>query len=367
MATFTVVTFPRPTAHTLFANSLRSCRRGERRFPALAKAVAPIREVVTVQTRHQTIRDVAIRHGDLEPVRMPLTGRHVDVGLPVYNAERYLAQALDSLLGQTHEDLEVWISDNGSTDDTPAVARAYVARDPRVHYERQEENRGAGWNFDHVKQHAHSDYFKWAAHDDLVDPTYLARCVGVLEAAPEAVIAQPRTVFIDEHDRELLRSYRVNEWDHPDPAVRLRTVLWRNHDYTFAFGVIRGVTLRQMGPYLARYGADELLLAELALRGRFLEVDEHLFHNRLHMARSMVRNTGLRQRLLWNTWWSTSRGSAFPMWRFLADVRDVVRRVPLDAHDRRACQRVLLDWIQINWYRLGLDVPLGLEQLVRRR
>ncbi len=297
-----------------------------------------------------------------------MSARHVDIAMPVYNGARYLAATLDSFLGQTHEDWAIWISDNGSTDDTPSVAAGYVARDPRIHYERHAENRGAAWNFNHARVFARGPYFKWAAHDDLHEPTYLIRCIEALEEHPDAVIAQPRTVFIDDLGQELLRSFRVNDWADPSPATRLKAVLWRNHEYSFAFGMVRGSLVGEIGEYVARYGADELLLSELALRGKFIEIDEHLFHNRLHPNRSMVQNSGIRYRLLWNGWWggSTGRGSRFPAWRFLADLRDIVDRVPIGDADKRDCRKVLVEWMGGNWMRLGLDVPLGLEQMVRR-
>src|SRR2546422_9844275 len=71
----------------------------------------------------------------------------VSVGMPVYNGERYLAEAVDSLLAQTYEDFEVIICDNASTDRTGEIARSYAARDTRVRYARNEKNLGAGGNF----------------------------------------------------------------------------------------------------------------------------------------------------------------------------------------------------------------------------
>src|SRR2546422_6850224 len=68
----------------------------------------------------------------------------VSVGMPVYNGERYLAEAVDSLLAQTYEDFEVIICDNASTDRTGEIARSYAARDTRVRYARNEKNLGAG-------------------------------------------------------------------------------------------------------------------------------------------------------------------------------------------------------------------------------
>ena len=60
----------------------------------------------------------------------------LSIGLPVYNGERFLAQALECLLAQTFRDFELVISDNASTDRTSEICYAYVQRDPRVRYVR---------------------------------------------------------------------------------------------------------------------------------------------------------------------------------------------------------------------------------------
>src|SRR3982751_485615 len=97
----------------------------------------------------------------------------VSIGLPVYNGELHLALALDSILAQTYGDFEIVISDNGSTDGTESICRRYAAADPRIRYERNETNRGAAWNYNHVFELSRGEYFKWMAHDDLIEPNYL--------------------------------------------------------------------------------------------------------------------------------------------------------------------------------------------------
>jgi len=67
--------------------------------------------------------------------------------MPVYNGEKYIREALDSLLAQTFTDFELIISDNASTDGTQVICEEYAARDPRIRYVRQRENRGAVANF----------------------------------------------------------------------------------------------------------------------------------------------------------------------------------------------------------------------------
>ena len=77
------------------------------------------------------------------PDRMLGKSPRVSIGMPVYNGAAFLKESLDSLLSQTYGDFELIISDNASTDETESICRSYAAGDPRVRYQRQEENRGA--------------------------------------------------------------------------------------------------------------------------------------------------------------------------------------------------------------------------------
>ena len=72
---------------------------------------------------------------------------NVSIGLPVHNGERYLDETIKLILGQTYPDLELIISDNGSTDATSKICQRFADRDERVRYFRSAENRGAAWNF----------------------------------------------------------------------------------------------------------------------------------------------------------------------------------------------------------------------------
>ena len=103
----------------------------------------------------------------------PTPSPTVSIGMPVYNGEKYIREALDSLLAQTFTDFELIISDNASTDDTGVICREYAARDPRVRYVRQSENRGAMANFQPVLDKARDEYFMWAAANNRWDGAWL--------------------------------------------------------------------------------------------------------------------------------------------------------------------------------------------------
>jgi hypothetical protein len=93
-------------------------------------------------------------------LRRPTAEPRVSIGVPVYNGARYLAATLTSLVGQTYEDIEIVISDNGSTDETGQICRDLVARDRRVRYVRHDTNRGLALNYNGLVSETSGPYFK---------------------------------------------------------------------------------------------------------------------------------------------------------------------------------------------------------------
>ena len=82
------------------------------------------------------------------------TSPRLTVGLPVYNGQKYVAESIEALLGQTFTDFELIISDNASTDETGDICRGYEKQDPRVRYFRQPRNVGLAPNHNFVAEQA---------------------------------------------------------------------------------------------------------------------------------------------------------------------------------------------------------------------
>lgn len=99
----------------------------------------------------------------------------VSIGMPVYNGEKYIIEALQSLLAQSFFDFELIISDNCSNDSTESICREFAAVDSRICYIRQVENKGALANFLFVANEARGAYFMWAACDDRWSPFWIER------------------------------------------------------------------------------------------------------------------------------------------------------------------------------------------------
>src|SRR6201994_1650338 len=118
------------------------------------------------------------------------------IGLPVYNGEKYVAEAIEALLGQTFEDFELIISDNASTDGTAGICRRFGKQDSRIRYVRQPRNIGIAPNHNFVVHEARGELVKWASHDDLYARDMMERCVQALDDDPQVVLAHPWTAII---------------------------------------------------------------------------------------------------------------------------------------------------------------------------
>lgn len=302
----------------------------------------------------------------------------VSIGMPVYNGERYVAEALESLVAQTFSNFELVIADNASTDGTEEICRSYARRDDRVRYVRNRANYGAIYNFNNVFRLTTGRYFKWAACDDVCDPQFLSRCVEVLDRDPGVVLACPRVGGIDEdgnpkdivtmpgHGLGLVTGIRLDidpavSPSDPDPTQRWRFMMrylwWTPHLY----GLIRADALSRTNLHPYHFNGDHILLAELALIGRFYEIPDELFHLRLHAGRlhtaRTLRTSGAGQRLavvrpdlVWNPTLLAIRGAlAYPE-RFMAHAASI-RRAPLTRSERLACAYELLATV-IRWARM---------------
>jgi glycosyltransferase involved in cell wall biosynthesis len=287
---------------------------------------------------------VASVHSDGDPP--PKTAR-VSIGLPVYNGEQFVADAVESVLAQKFDDFELVISDNGSTDGTPAICESYARRDARVTYLAQEANRGASWNFNHVFERTSGELFVWLAHDDVWTPDFLQACVDELDADASAVLAFSGVSNIDERG-SLLRT-RTFDMRTSSPLVheRLWDVLMVWHDCLPVFGVIRRDALRSTSLIRPYASGDHLLLAELSVLGKFRFTNELLFLSRLHAGQSIQAFNIWVDHYAYSEWFEQSgtRSTSFPQWRLLRDLVTIVRRASVGRVDRVRCYGAVGRWM----------------------
>jgi glycosyltransferase involved in cell wall biosynthesis len=287
----------------------------------------------------------------------------VSIGLPVYNGENFIHEALESLLAQTFDGLEVIISDNASTDNTEQICRAFAERDNRVRYQRNEKNIGASGNYERVFQLASGEYFKWAAHDDICLPNFLARCVEVLDRDPSVVLCYTRTITIDEEGRCLRKWPPRPELGSKISYRRFREMLGPVEHFAI-WGVIRANILRKtrlLGNYPEH---DRALLSRLSLYGRFYEVPDFLFLDRDHTQRAM-RRYDFRKPHEAITWYDPDRAGKliFPAWRVCAEHVAGINQAPISLRERVACYVEVTRWLTRHRQELLSDLVLAVRRL----
>jgi glycosyltransferase involved in cell wall biosynthesis len=294
----------------------------------------------------------------------------LSVGLPVYNGEQHLGEAIESLLGQSYEDFELIISDNASTDGTADICRSHERQDSRIRYIRQPRNIGLSPNHNFVMQQSRGSYFKWAAADDLYGRDLLKSCVDALDEDAEVVLAHTWEAVIDdagtvtqamdyplatdssrapERFKGILFGYS-GLFESSDPTapgfVRLDTNgILRFCDF---YGVTRTAVLRKVTPLGSYHHPDRIIACALALHGRFhISPDWQYFRrdtpNRTYNKtpklrdRCEVNDPARKSRLLH----PTARLAAEYFWGYI----DAIHRAPLSPADRRECYRYTTQWV----------------------
>jgi glycosyltransferase involved in cell wall biosynthesis len=204
----------------------------------------------------------------------------VSIGLPAFNAERFIAESLQSLLAQDYPNLEIVISDNASTDRTEQICRNAAAADGRIRYVRSPVNRGSIANFNAVLGLSTGTYFMWSGDHDLWHPTLISRAVAMLQADPGAVLVYARCVLIDQRGQNIELMDDQVDMSSPSALRRYKRLIWELTVCNMVYGVARRNALIAAGGFGAAFAPDHNLLARLALAGRIERIPEPLFFRR---------------------------------------------------------------------------------------
>lgn len=214
----------------------------------------------------------------------------VSIGMPTYNGEAFIREALDSLLAQDFKDFELIISDNASKDNTAKICKAYTKRDSRVKYYRNKENIGSNANFNKVLELARGKYFMWAADDDVWEPSFVSSMAYALEHNPKAVLSFCQFDVIDLNGKLAV----INDYDPLAETCkrdlfnrllpRCLVELWGANMAIYIYGLIKKDILLKCGGLNKKVdaytGADLVTIFHLLSYGPFISIDKRLFHRR---------------------------------------------------------------------------------------
>ena len=208
----------------------------------------------------------------------------VVIGLPVYNEELHLKEALESVIGQSYINWKLLISDNCSNDSTSDICRDYCSKDSRIVYLKQNSNLGGAENFHQVAIMANEtscDYFMFFRGDAVLSRDYLLKCVESLESFPEASLAYTELEWFDDNSKKI--SQKKEAYYHSiglSISQRAAVLLWTKPNQLY--GLIRGEYIRIISnkSWWQTIGVDHVLLMELALRGGFCFSKDPVFYRR---------------------------------------------------------------------------------------
>jgi glycosyltransferase involved in cell wall biosynthesis len=211
----------------------------------------------------------------------------VSVVIPSFNGARFLGEAIDSVLAQTHPAIEVLVVDDGSVDETPALVARYGER---VRYLRQ-ENRGLAAARNTGIRAARGAYVAFLDHDDRFLPAKIAAQAGLLDARDEVGLVYTGWCFIDDQGQPLPPTGWVRR-----EGDLLAEVLLGNIIYPAAT-MLRRTLLDEVGGFdEARTGVEDWeLWLRLSRRGVLWAcVDEPLLEYRVHAAQMHKHGAGRR-------------------------------------------------------------------------
>lgn len=105
----------------------------------------------------------------------------ISIVLPIYNGEKYMRQSIESVIGQSYSNWELLILDDGSTDNTAAIALEYEAKDSRIHYYKNPQNMRLPRTLNRGFSLAKGTYLTWTSDDNLYYPTALEKMYVALK------------------------------------------------------------------------------------------------------------------------------------------------------------------------------------------
>ena len=289
----------------------------------------------------------------------------VSIAIPVYNGENYLSRAIESVLAQDYHDFELLISDNCSTDRTQEICNYYAENDQRIRYFRHETNKGATWNFNNIFEHAAGKYYCWLAHDDMLAPQYIQKCVAVLDNQSETLLCFSDVIIVNEQDEPIEEFAIELRTDSEEVSKRFYDLLMVWHDCLPIFGLIRSEALRKtplIGPYSS---GDHVLLARLGILGKYHILPEYLFLSRRHPLQSNKMYNVWIDHHAYSRWFDASNNGGFylPQWQLMKDYLLMVKRANLNSRERFLCYLAVSRWA-IRYRRLLLkDWTMNFQNL----
>jgi glycosyltransferase involved in cell wall biosynthesis len=224
--------------------------------------------------------------------RQPL----VTLTVVTLNATDYLRGTLAAMLAQDYPNLEILVSDNGSTDDTASLVASMTLGDPRVRFRRNETTVPMHEHYGQCLQAARGEFFAMLCDDDVINPSFVSSLVAVAVRQPGINVVVAANATIDEQGNVIQR-YPTPDWEYIDgPDFVLHWLQGRTPRYfaSVTTFLARTQLIREFGGYRSFAGArndDNLLFLQCAITGRVGFARNALFSWRMYGTSQGGRST----------------------------------------------------------------------------
>lgn len=222
----------------------------------------------------------------------------ISVVMPVYNVEKYLREALDSIVNQSYRNLQIILVDDGSTDHSGIICDEYAAVDDRITVIHQ-NNAGAGaaknTGLDHIK----GDYFSIIDSDDYIEPDMFKKMIGYMESYQADVVqCLFRNVFVN---RKVDRQYLIKS---KDVRKISRDKFLKEYLYDWKYAIFwnklfKISLLKDIRFSIGRKIDDEFFTYKLICNADYIVNTQEVFYN-YRMRRSSVMNDNADKRLIFD-------------------------------------------------------------------
>jgi len=222
----------------------------------------------------------------------------VSVGLPVRNGAGRMEHAVNSVLNQEHENLELVICDNASTDGTEELCRDLAARDSRIVYHRHPVNIGLHNNFTSAMRLATGTFYRWMGDDDWLDPRCMSRSLEAFASDDRLLLVTAQTSYVGADGVERTDPYDGTALGSDDPVTRFTEMLRLQNESAILVDPLYAVIRREPILTIERrnmLNEDQVFAAKLALAGPWAHLSEVLTRRHsAHETRAMLaRKLGL--------------------------------------------------------------------------
>lgn len=131
----------------------------------------------------------------------------VSIVLPVYNGERYISEAIESILGQTYSDFELIIVNDASTDGTKDIVLKYSQKDNRIKLIENDTNKKLPKSLNVGFQNAQGEYYTWTSDDNILEKNAIEEMVKILDKRKKIGVVYAQCSFIDKNGRKKGNGY----------------------------------------------------------------------------------------------------------------------------------------------------------------